>query len=58
MTERIEGLNENTVISGFDEKVINNFVKNYSKYKRPFKKTKIKPSEKIVNWLKRNNYGE
>jgi UDP-N-acetylglucosamine 2-epimerase (non-hydrolysing) len=52
VTERIEGLKENIVISNFDEHKIMNFVENYKNFQRPIKEISISPSEKIITYLK------
>ncbi|MBN2016438.1 UDP-N-acetylglucosamine 2-epimerase [Candidatus Dojkabacteria bacterium] len=52
-TERKEGLGENIVLSELKPGIINNFVENYKKYKRPFKTTKISPSQTVINYLKK-----
>jgi len=51
-TERIEGLNENVIISNFDINLINEFLKNYETMKLPLKKETISPSQKIIDYLK------
>lgn len=51
LTERIEGLQQNVVISKGNKQVINNFLRNYKKYKRKPLTTKKRPSEIIVNYL-------
>jgi UDP-N-acetylglucosamine 2-epimerase (non-hydrolysing) len=50
-TERIEGVDENVVISRNKESKITYFVQNYKKYMRPPIETTIKPSLIIVNNL-------
>lgn len=50
-TERIEGLNENVVLSKNNFTVINNFFINYKQYSRKAIKTKQRPSEMIANYL-------
>jgi len=50
-TERIEGLGKNAVMANFDEKVIENFMKNYKKYSRKPVSVKTSPSSIIVNSL-------
>lgn len=57
LTERIEGLGKNVIISQFDRKKIFHFINNYKLYKRPLKKQLISPAKKIVYWLKKNKYG-
>jgi UDP-N-acetylglucosamine 2-epimerase (non-hydrolysing) len=51
VTERIEGLEENVVISNNDPNVIDGFVGNYQDHVRPVQKTTVKPSEIIFNTL-------
>ena len=53
VTERIEGLDENVIISHFDEEIIMEFVKNYKNRQTPFKKAEKSPSQIIVNYLKK-----
>ncbi len=48
-TERIEGLGENVVLSKFDDKVIEEFVNNYSKYRREIVKEGKAPTQIIVD---------
>ena len=55
VTERIEGLEENVVISHFDTNIITEFVQNYKKMQTTFKDVKISPSMVIVNYLKNMN---
>jgi len=52
VTERIEGLNENVVISYFNPKIVMDFVTNYKKWERIFKNEKNSPSKVIINYLK------
>jgi len=52
-TERIEGLNENVIISNFDINLINEFLKNYKTMKLPLKKETISPSQKIIDYLQK-----
>jgi len=52
-TERKEGLGENVVISKYDEKIINVFIKNYQKYKLDSLNFKISPSKIIVDYLEK-----
>ena len=52
VTERIEGLEKNTVISHFDPKIIMEFANNYKKRQTEFKKVDISPSQLIVKYLK------
>lgn len=51
LTERIEGLGENVVISKGDEKTIKSFLKNYKKYKKPLVGLQVRPSKIIVDYL-------
>lgn len=51
VTERIEGLGENTVLSGGDENVIKEFINNYKKYQRKPVNSNIPPSKIIVDYL-------
>lgn len=57
-TERIEGLEENVVISKGDKNIIKNFLKHYQKYKREPIKIRQRPSKIIVDYLaKKGNNG-
>lgn len=51
-SERKEGIGKNVLISKYDKKLINSFVKNYDKYKRSFIEIKDSPSKIIVNYIK------
>ncbi len=51
-TERMEGLNNNVVLSRFDSEIINNFVVNYKSYRREPVSEKTSPSSYIVDQLK------
>lgn len=51
VTERIEGLGKNAVLSQGDEKKIRHFIKNYKTYKRACVKISIPPSKIIVDYL-------
>jgi len=53
LTERIEGLGENTVLAKGNEKIITKFLKEYKKYKRPKLKTRVLPSSIVVDYLTR-----
>jgi len=55
VTERIEGLDKNTVISHFDPKIIMEFVENYQKKQSSFKNVETSPSQIIVDYLKNFN---
>ena len=51
-TERIDGLGENVVLSGFDEEKINLFLNNYSQLRRKNRlDSKISPSSEIADAL-------
>lgn len=50
-TERIEGLNENVVISKDNKKLMKNFLKNYKDYRRESVYPKESPSKIIVDYL-------
>lgn len=54
VTERIEGLGENAVLSHEDENIIRDFVKNYKKYRRKPASFTIPPSKIIVDFLIKN----
>lgn len=51
LTERIEGVGENVVISKGSDNVIKNFLGKYKKYKRKPVKVKRRPSKIIVDYL-------
>ena len=51
-TERIEGLNSNAVLSKFNKVIIDDFVVNYSNYKKVPILKNISPSRFIVDQLK------
>jgi len=51
VTERIEGLKENVVLSSNDTKVIRQFFKTYRQYKRPALTCSVSPSSIIVDTL-------
>jgi UDP-N-acetylglucosamine 2-epimerase (non-hydrolysing) len=51
-TERMEGLNANVVLSNFNSAIIDDFVTNYSKYRREPVSENISPSHFIVDQLK------
>jgi len=53
VTERIEGLNDNVVLSNFDENIIFKFLNNYKDKQTPFKKIEVSPSQKIVDYVKK-----
>lgn len=50
-TERMEGLEENTVLSKFDRSVINDFCESYQTYKNTSLKLTALPSKAIVDYL-------
>ncbi|MCX8008472.1 MAG: UDP-N-acetylglucosamine 2-epimerase [Patescibacteria group bacterium] len=54
-TERIEGLNENVVLSKNKIEVIENFIRNYKLFSRHPKEIKQKPSKIIVDYLIKTN---
>jgi len=56
VSERIEGLNENAIISHFDIKTIMEFVENYKQRQFPFKNIETSPSQIIVDYLKNYIY--
>ena len=58
VSERIEGLGETAVLSKFDDQIIDEFVENYQKYRRPLKKLEQRPSKVIVDWLVKEGYGK
>ena len=51
VTERIEGLGENAVLSKGDEKIILKFINNYHKYERGRVKISVNPSRIIIDYL-------
>ena len=51
-TEREEGLDENVVLSNFDDEIINNFLTNYKQYRRPLKSPSSSPTEIIISEIK------
>lgn len=53
-TERIEGLEENVVISKGNENIIKNFLKNYDSYRRKPIHFRERPSKIIVDYLSQN----
>ena len=52
VTERIEGLGENALLSHNDENIIRDFVKNYNKYQRKPAFFTTPPSKIIVDYLR------
>ncbi|MBI2196485.1 UDP-N-acetylglucosamine 2-epimerase [Candidatus Daviesbacteria bacterium] len=55
VTERIEGLGENALLSHANEQIIRDFVKNYKKYQRRSISYTIPPSKIIVDYLLKLN---
>jgi len=53
VTESIEGLNENVILSYFDVKIVMDFIKNYQKRKKEFIKAEVSPSQIILDYLKK-----
>jgi len=53
VTERVEGLGQNVVISNFDWEKVMNFVENYKEKQTQFQDVKISPCQIIVNYLKK-----
>lgn len=53
-TEQIEGLGENVVLYKNNAAKLKNFLLHYKEYKRKFVKTKISPSEIVVQYLAGN----
>lgn len=51
LTENMEGLNENAILSKNNKKVIKNFLRNYKKYKRRNATFDRSPSKIIVDYL-------
>lgn len=51
LTERVEGLKENVIISKSSKKLIKNFLKEYKKFERPKIKINKRPSKLIVDYL-------
>lgn len=56
VTERIEGLGENALLSNVDEHIIRRFIKNYKKYQRKPASFITSPSKIIVDYLINNQY--
>lgn len=50
-TERKDGLGENVVLSGFDKRVIDDFIQNWQRYERPAADLSRRPSTIIVDEL-------
>ena len=50
-TERQDGLDENVVLSNLDANIIDKFVDNYKKYKRPIQEHKVSPTGIIIQDL-------
>ena len=55
VTERIEGLKENVIISNFEMGKVLDFVENYKKFESPAKQVPISPSKIIVNYLRNSS---
>lgn len=55
-TERIEGLNQNVILSRGNPQTIINFLKNYKKYKSKPPQITKRPSKIIVDYLFKKNY--
>ena len=53
VTERVEGLGQNVVISNFDWEKVMNFIENYKGKQTKFQDVKISPCQLIVNYLKK-----
>lgn len=51
-SERREGINENVVLSGFDEFVVRDFLSNYDKYAREPLIDSVSPSQLILEFLR------
>lgn len=51
LTERIEGLGKNVIISKGNKKIVKNFLKNYKQYRQTPVELKIRPSKIIVDYL-------
>ena len=57
-TERQEGLGSTAVLSKLDHSAINDFIKNYNRYRRPPTKIKNSPTKIIVDELEKRGYGK
>ena len=55
-TERLEGLSRNTVLSKFDNTLINDFVDNYEKYRTLPTVMDKKPSDVILDYLEKEGF--
>lgn len=55
VTERIEGLNKNAVLSKFDKGIVEKFLDDYKKYIQQPLKLNMSPSKIIINWIKNEN---
>ncbi len=53
-TERVEGLDSNVVVSGYDDKILNNFINKYNSYKCPDIQFVSSPSTIIYNYIIEN----
>lgn len=51
VTERIEGLGKNAILSKGNDEIIRNFIKNYKDYKRAFVRISVTPSKIIADYL-------
>ncbi len=56
-TERLEGLSQNTVLSKFNESIIEDFINNYEKYRKPPTVPEKKPSHIIADYLEERQFG-
>ena len=55
-TERVEGLEKNIVVSGYEQKTLNDFIKNYKTYTFAIVELKNSPSEIILKYLNSINF--
>jgi len=51
VTERIEGMEDTTVLSHFNREKIKEFISNYETMQKPFLDVSISPSKMIINYL-------
>jgi UDP-N-acetylglucosamine 2-epimerase (non-hydrolysing) len=51
-TERMEGLGENAVLSGFDPAVIDHFVSNYDSFRREMPEVETRPSRAVIEAIR------
>ncbi len=56
VTERVEGLNKNVVVSDFQLGTVDSFIAHYSDYRRPAVQAAVSPSELVLEYLRNNNY--